>query len=260
MIKFFRKIRQNLLSEGKTGKYLKYAIGEIILVVIGILIALQINNWNEGRKMRVTELTYLENLQIEFQQNLNRAYEDLEYSEFQTQNVTLLLKVIEGDTVVLDSGPLAVAIINCGWAHKVDFIEDVWEELKNIGVSNILSNPQLREAITSFHKSKDVLDYRNITEWNNYNIGFRRLVGERNIFAGSKVVELMEKRFEPMKIKDLPPSSFIIDQLQSLNGIGTFLADIKWTRLLTNVMYEDLISDIEQILRLLEKEIFIKNE
>ena len=49
MIKFFRKIRQNLLSEGKTGKYLKYAIGEIILVVIGILIALQINNWNEKK-------------------------------------------------------------------------------------------------------------------------------------------------------------------------------------------------------------------
>ena len=50
MIKFFRKIRQNLITEGKTGKYLKYAIGEIALVVIGILIALQINNWNEGRK------------------------------------------------------------------------------------------------------------------------------------------------------------------------------------------------------------------
>ena len=50
MIKFFRKIRQNFLSEGKTGKYLKYAIGEIVLVVIGILIALQINNWNEDRK------------------------------------------------------------------------------------------------------------------------------------------------------------------------------------------------------------------
>ena len=50
MIKFFRKIRQNLLMENKTGKYFKYAIGEIILVVIGILIALQINNWNENRK------------------------------------------------------------------------------------------------------------------------------------------------------------------------------------------------------------------
>jgi hypothetical protein len=53
MIKFFRKIRQNLLMENKTGKYFKYAIGEIILVVIGILIALQINNWNENRKQQI---------------------------------------------------------------------------------------------------------------------------------------------------------------------------------------------------------------
>lgn len=50
MIKLFRNIRQKLLQEGKTANYLKYAIGEIILVVIGILIALQINNWNEQQK------------------------------------------------------------------------------------------------------------------------------------------------------------------------------------------------------------------
>ena len=54
MIKFFRKIRQNLLMENKTGKYFKYAIGEIVLVVIGILIALSINNWNEDRKQKET--------------------------------------------------------------------------------------------------------------------------------------------------------------------------------------------------------------
>jgi uncharacterized protein YbgA (DUF1722 family) len=49
MIKFFRKIRYNLMEKNKTGKYFKYAIGEIVLVVIGILIALSINNWNEKR-------------------------------------------------------------------------------------------------------------------------------------------------------------------------------------------------------------------
>ena len=55
MIKFFRKIRQNLLNEGKIGKYFKYAVGEIILVVIGILIALQINNWNDQKKREQNE-------------------------------------------------------------------------------------------------------------------------------------------------------------------------------------------------------------
>lgn len=55
MLNFFRKIRQQLLDEGKMGKYLKYAIGEIILVVIGILIALQVNNWNENRQSNVFE-------------------------------------------------------------------------------------------------------------------------------------------------------------------------------------------------------------
>ncbi|MAB47733.1 MAG: hypothetical protein CMC05_03795 [Flavobacteriaceae bacterium] len=69
MIKFFRKIRQNLLSEGKTGKYLKYAIGEIVLVVIGILIALQINNWNENRKNRIAEADYYCRILDDFERN-----------------------------------------------------------------------------------------------------------------------------------------------------------------------------------------------
>ena len=77
MIKFFRKIRQNLLSEGKTGKYFKYAIGEIVLVVIGILIALQINNWNEGRKDLAQEQLILMQLQREYISNLNQLDEKI---------------------------------------------------------------------------------------------------------------------------------------------------------------------------------------
>ena len=62
MIKLFRKIRYNLMSENKTGRYFKYAIGEIILVVIGILIALQINNWNENRKLKQNEVVLVKQL------------------------------------------------------------------------------------------------------------------------------------------------------------------------------------------------------
>ena len=50
MIKFFRQIRKTLINQNNMGKYFKYAIGEILLVVIGILIALQINIWNEQKK------------------------------------------------------------------------------------------------------------------------------------------------------------------------------------------------------------------
>ena len=62
MIKFFRKIRYDLMEKNKTGKYLKYAIGEIILVVIGILIALQINNWNEKSKLKNEEIKLLKEM------------------------------------------------------------------------------------------------------------------------------------------------------------------------------------------------------
>jgi len=62
MIKFFRKIRYDLMEKNKTGKYFKYAIGEIVLVVIGILIALSINNWNEDRKNRKLITAYKKNL------------------------------------------------------------------------------------------------------------------------------------------------------------------------------------------------------
>jgi hypothetical protein len=59
MIKFFRKIRYDLMEQNKTGKYFKYAIGEIVLVMIGILLALQVNNWNEQRKDQDTLHEYL---------------------------------------------------------------------------------------------------------------------------------------------------------------------------------------------------------
>ncbi len=72
MIKFFRKIRQNLLTEGKTGKYLKYAIGEIILVVIGILIALQINNWNIEKIDKKRETKYLTNIILDLKKDITQ--------------------------------------------------------------------------------------------------------------------------------------------------------------------------------------------
>ncbi|MEM5566342.1 DUF6090 family protein [Psychroserpens sp. AS72] len=70
MIKFFRKIRQDLLLRGKTGQYFKYAVGEIVLVVIGILIALQINNWNEIQKGKMKATTILKEIRSDMFKDL----------------------------------------------------------------------------------------------------------------------------------------------------------------------------------------------
>ena len=71
MIKFFRHIRKSLISENKMGKYFKYAIGEILLVVIGILIALQINNWNERKKSTSQLRAQLVAIQNDINSDLN---------------------------------------------------------------------------------------------------------------------------------------------------------------------------------------------
>src|SRR5210317_1076892 len=81
MIKFFRHIRKTLLMENKTSKYIKYAIGEIVLVVIGILIALQINNWNEQKKQDRLEKEYYCRLLEDTQQDLEQVNQFIKASE-----------------------------------------------------------------------------------------------------------------------------------------------------------------------------------
>ncbi|NND51857.1 MAG: hypothetical protein HKN54_05595 [Flavobacteriaceae bacterium] len=89
MIKFFRRIRRQLLSENKFSKYLFYAVGEIILVVIGILIALQINNWNESRKLDVVELALYTNLlgdiKISYRTNESIKFRMMSYQDVNYQ-------------------------------------------------------------------------------------------------------------------------------------------------------------------------------
>jgi len=81
MIKFFRHIRQRMIVENRITKYLLYAVGEIILVVIGILIALQINNWNEGRKNRLKQVDLVNALILDLNEKMDENISDLEFGE-----------------------------------------------------------------------------------------------------------------------------------------------------------------------------------
>ena len=80
MIPFFRKIRKTLADDNKPLKYLRYAIGEIVLVVIGILIALSINNWNENRKRQNEELILLADVKNNLETTLSSFRSDTIYN------------------------------------------------------------------------------------------------------------------------------------------------------------------------------------
>ncbi len=81
MIKFFRKIRQRLLAENRFSKYLLYAIGEIVLVVIGILIALQINNWNNARQKQLLEIKILKEISSNLTLDLDKMQGNISYMD-----------------------------------------------------------------------------------------------------------------------------------------------------------------------------------
>ncbi|MBC2838596.1 DUF6090 family protein [Robiginitalea sp. SC105] len=95
MIKFFRKIRQRLLAKNNFRKYLLYATGEIVLVVIGILIALSINNWNENRKERLQETVILRQLRTEFKSNLQQLDQKISSKKEAIHSALQLLKYID---------------------------------------------------------------------------------------------------------------------------------------------------------------------
>jgi len=94
MIKLFRKIRQKMLSENKFRKYITYAVGEVILVVIGILIAVSINNWNQERQLKNEEKVILKNIHTEFLENKNALKLGLETNNQSCKATITLLNLV----------------------------------------------------------------------------------------------------------------------------------------------------------------------
>lgn len=150
MIKFFRKIRQNLLTENKTSKYFKYAFGEIILVVIGILIALQINNWNTARQNDHIRDTLLVKLNGELDYNINRlnTITDL-YTNILDKNIELYDTLIKG----INQSNLEVYMNHTFFsASRLNLSSSTFEQMKNTGNLHTLSSDILLNAIEAYYK------------------------------------------------------------------------------------------------------------
>ncbi|WP_373060500.1 DUF6090 family protein [Zunongwangia sp. H14] len=165
MIKFFRKIRQKTLIKNKFGKYLTYAIGEIILVVIGILIALSINNWNENRKDSIEEEDILESLLENLK--LSKIQSELLINEEKRLKQDLIqLLGIDADTTQKNSKIISDSTFkNAVWDLQSDMPTfNAYNNLKSTKKLSLIKNKNINEKFTELefrlNKLDDILDDR----------------------------------------------------------------------------------------------------
>jgi hypothetical protein len=159
MIKLFKRIRQNLISKGNTGKYLTYAFGEIILVVIGILIALQINNWNQNRLNSKEEAQLLEALQIKMK--YNRFQYETGYTRYNDviNAATKLIKINTNQTNTYNQDELDYCLhvlskrFLVGNSNKTS----IYDEMIGSGQLNLLKSKELRSELTSLKANLELL-------------------------------------------------------------------------------------------------------
>lgn len=151
MEKIFRIIRQRLLTENKFSKYLFYAIGEIVLVVIGILIALQINNWNAARKDRLTEKQILNDLKTSLNSDIeNQLDPNISQIVLDLSNVNSIIKSIEAKSPFNES--LSSKFRSLMFSKSFTWEVTAYKNLENEGL-NIITNADLKDEILRLYNT-----------------------------------------------------------------------------------------------------------
>ena len=245
MIKFFRRFRYDLMEKNKTGKYLKYAIGEIILVVIGILIALGINNWNNEQKDNQAEVKYLSQIKKSLKANDIILKERIESDKRLLKLGGQIYNHIKTQKKLNDSIKQILVVLQ--YDQMVSFNMAAFENLKNDGLS-FISNDDLKFEIINIY-DKELKYIQNIfaNQFENY------LSGVINPFFSENFEFVSNKKkiiIEPNNYQELLSNKKTTNIISMVNTMRSFA--------ISN--YTDTQKKINEILIKLEKEIKTLNE
>jgi hypothetical protein len=253
MIKFFRKTRQNLLMENKTGKYFKYAIGEIILVVIGILIALSINNWNELKKQRNEAKTFIKRLSEEVGQNIEVTNREILLEQDQVEKTKSLLEMFSLPQDKINSRAIDSLIFAIMSSNSIDIKTGTLEEGLNTGQVSLLSNSDLKQKLYSLPavfeeikrletlESEDIND--NMVPYLYDNMNFKNMDNAFSEFSktlGPSKFKTIENRrlLNSLKFENLVDNRFY-NTNQSLENYKDLLTNLKSIEKLLDEPFND---------------------
>jgi hypothetical protein len=238
MIKFFRKIRQRLIREGRLSSYLAYALGEIVLVVIGILIALQLNNWNNAQQLAQEELKLL----VEMRHNLSTDLEDCAW------NIEKQESMMRSNNVVLDHLNSALPFHDSLLFHYGNLFYSTtqrrnmaaYDHLKSKGI-DLIQNDSLRRNITALYSERYYYIERQELEYD-------------NAFQLSEVVPQVNAK---LYVEEKSNSAYPLD-LSELREDETFKGTLRMNRKIRLHManrYKSLAIDLEELISLIDKEL-----
>ena len=168
MINFFRKIRQQLADDNKPLKYMRYAVGEIILVMIGILLALQVNNWSESNKIETAEIKYLERMKLDltkdtlyYNQKIEQCIKGIEWNTKAIQIAYYQQNNLKEFQELLD--------LTYYYSPQFTIQNGTYIEMINAGALNIIQNEELKIAIIELYRKSNEAD-KHISEFNEFSV------------------------------------------------------------------------------------------
>ncbi|MFT5217433.1 MAG: hypothetical protein ACI9AT_000251 [Ulvibacter sp.] len=237
MIKFFRKIRYDLMDKNKTGKYLKYALGEIILVVIGILIALSINNWNENQKSNNKSYNYLERLNDDIEMSLKEVDYFIEDNERKQKNSILVMDALESHELPAEQQENFSSYLRQYYQFQIVIQNfNTFNEMMSAGELGLINNQQLRSAFANLASTREFIMEVNQSHHNAYKIN-------NDLFQKHVRYQVNETDNDSTVINSIYDFETMAEDRLFINKIS----DQSYTWFLILNMYQDYKSKLNQV-------------
>ena len=262
MIKFFRNIRKSLLTENRVSKYLLYAFGEIVLVVIGILIALQINNWNEKRKNKKEEKTILLTVKEDF---LKAVDEFKVLNNIRTQTIQVTNKINSLESKNLDKSLVKELFSKTLSSPTFNNKSGSLSVLLSSGKINLIENQKIKELLIEWPGDvEDMIEdevnaHKLFTD--NYINNLSEYVSINELFDGYKTPSIL--RFDDFTITSSSNNPILTSDYVGLLQNKKFMNDMNRRAIMysiTNVETKSLIEKANHIIQLIDNELKKKND
>jgi hypothetical protein len=216
MFTFYRRIRKALLDSNQARKYFIYAAGEVLLVMIGILLALQVNNWNEWRKDRNAEDIILESLLFDMESNKRQIKRKIEGTKRSVEEMIAKRKFLLASPDAVSDADLDTLIGVMNMRSSFDPNVGTLNELLNSGSIRVINNGDLRKMISSWSSNMDevreeedladitlneflipyLMEHSSMADWMSLNSNYGGKLNFRNHFKGDKSKILTDLYFE----------------------------------------------------------------